>query len=100
MCLFFAMTANEYFPPLELVTNPTIKYLEKQKDIVERKDKKEELSKLIKHQKIILKNDEYTSSLKFNVMSLSIILLLVSVLLYILSTRQLKLNANKTQEPI
>ena len=81
---------------MNLVTNPTIKYLEEQKSIVERKDKKEELSKLITHQKIILKNDKYTSSLKFNVMSLSIVLLLISILLYILSTRQLKLITNKT----
>jgi len=97
MCLFFAMTANEYFPPLEDITNSTIKYLEKQKNIVEKKDKKEELSRLITYQKIILRNDEYTSNLKFNVMTSSILLLLISIILYIVSTRQLKLNANKMQ---
>ena len=94
MCLFLAIFANNYFPPLDLLTNPTIDYLEEQKSMVQSEDEKEKLSTLIKYQKIILKNDEYTSSLKFNVMSSSILFLLLSVILYILSTRQLKLQTN------
>jgi hypothetical protein len=96
MCLFFIMKANEYFPPLTLVVNPTIEYLEQQKSTVSAKDKKEELSNLIIHQKILLKNDKYTSDIKFNIMLLSALFIFISILLYIVCTRQLKQNANKT----
>ena len=86
------IAVDEYFPPLKILTSTTIHYLEKQKSIEKREDKQKELAQLIQYQKIISKNDEYTSNLKFRVMSLSIILLFISVLVYILTTRQLKLN--------
>ena len=96
ICLFFVMKANEYFPPVSLITNPTIKYLEKQKELLPTKDRKEKLSKLILHQKIILRHDKYISSIKHSVTILSIVFIFISILLYILSTRQLNLYTNKT----
>ena len=86
------ITINEYFPPLKVLTSTTISYLEEQKSKEEREDKQKELAQLIQYQKMISQNDEYTSNFKFRVMSLSIILLFISIIVYILTTRELKLN--------
>jgi hypothetical protein len=98
ICLFFVMEVNSYFPPVSLIANPTIRYLEQQKKILPTKEKKEEVSRLILHQKIVLRHDKYISNIKLNVNVLSILFLFISIILYILSTRQLKLNADKTLE--
>ncbi len=92
MCLFLLIAVNKYFPPLKVLTGTTINYLEEQRNIEKKEDKQKELTELIQYQKIISKHDEYTSNLKFHVMSLSIVLLFVSILVYILTTKQLKLN--------
>jgi hypothetical protein len=98
ICLFFVMEVNSYFPPVSLIVNPTIQYLKQQKKILPTKDKKEEISRLIVHQKIVLRHDKYISNIKFSVEVLSILFLFISTILYILSTRQLKLNTNETLE--
>jgi len=91
VCIFFIIEENNYFPPLTLFVNPTIEYLEHQKDSASIKDEKEKLPKLIIYQEMILKNDKINSNIKFSIIILSILFILISLFLYNISTKQLKL---------
>jgi len=91
VCIFFVIEANNYFPPLTIFVNPTIKYLEHQKDSVSTKDEKEKLPRLIMYQEMILENDKLNSNIKFAIIILSILFIFISLFLYNISTKQLKL---------
>ena len=91
VCIFFVIEVNNYFPPLTIFVNPTIEYLENQKNNVLIKDEKEKLPRLIMYQKMILKNDKLNSNIKFAIIILSIPFIFISLFLYNISTKQLKL---------
>ena len=90
MCILFVMRANEYFPPVSAMAEPTMYYLQEKELSSPDAKEKEKIEQLIKYQKMAIRHDDHVSEVKTNIMILSAIFLFISVAIYILSTRELK----------
>jgi len=90
MSVFFVMCINEYFPPVSSAASPGLKYLEAKKISTSDTEEKEKIEALISNQKIIMLYDKHVSDVKDNIMILSSIFLIASILIFIDSSRELK----------